>query len=331
MFRISRRTFGKHLLAAFVLALLYPARFAHSQLLGVFRNKGHETPAITANDDFYVTSFDLTPAIDRERWSLTIDGMVKHPRSWSFAELRQRPQTTMTATLECIGNTVGGDSIGTAEWKGVKLNHLLNEAEVDPKSFDLVLRGADGYSDSVPASRALEDDVLLAVTMNGVPLPPDHGYPARVIVPGIYGMKNVKWLTGLELVDYDYKGYWQRQSWSDTALVKLSSRIDVPGDRERITTPQYMIKGIAFNGRRTIRAIEVSTDAGITWRPGTLLPARSPQTWTPWSYTWNIPKAGEYTIMAKATNDQGLAQTLMAKKATATALEIHAVTVDVEI
>ncbi len=331
VFRISRRTFGKSLFASFGLALLHPARLVHAQLLGLFRGKGHETPPITANEDFYVTSYDLTPAIDREQWSLRIGGMVKHARAWSFEDLMKQPQTKMVATLECIGNTVGGYSIGTAEWEGVKLNHLLDEAGIDPRAFDLVLRGADDYSDSFPLSRALEDDVLLATTMNGVPLPPDHGYPARVIVPGIYGMKHVKWLTGLELVDYDYKGHWQQQSWSDTALVKLSSRIDLPGDRELITTPHYTIKGIAYNGRRTIRAIEVSTDAGKTWNTGTLLPKRSPQTWTPWSYQWPIPKAGEYTIMARATNDRGLTQSLDAKKATETSLEIHAITVDVGI
>ena len=331
MARISRRTFGKSLLASFGLALLHPTQLVQAQLLGLFRGKGRETPPITANEDFYVTSYDLTPSIDREQWSLHIGGMVTHPRSWSFKELMQQPQTTMIATLECIGNTVGGYSIGTAEWGGVKLNHLLNEAGFDPNAFDLVLRGADDYSDSVPLSRALEDDVLLATTMNGVPLPPDHGYPARVIVPGIYGMKHVKWLTGLELVNDDYKGYWQQQSWSDTALVKLSSRIDVPGDRELITTPHCTIKGIAFNGRRAIQRIEVSTDAGKTWTTGTLLPKRSPQTWTPWSYQWPIPASGEYTIMARATNDRGLTQSLAATKATETALEIHAVTVDVEI
>ena len=248
---ISRRTFGKHLLASLGLAFLNPSSLVQAQLFGLFIGKGRETPAITSNEDFYVTSYDLTPTIDLEQWSLHVGGMVTRPTSWSFTDLLKRPQTKMIATLECIGNTVGGYSIGTAEWEGVKLNHLLDEAGFDPKAFDLVLRGADDYSDSFPLSRALEEDVLLAVKMNGVPLPPDHGYPARVIVPGIYGMKNVKWLTGLNLVPHDYKGYWQRQSWSDTALVKLSSRIDVPGDRELITTPRYTIKGIAFNGKHT--------------------------------------------------------------------------------
>ncbi len=328
---ISRRTFGKSLLASLGLAVLRPSSLVQAQLFGLFIGKGRETPAITSNDDFYVTSYDLTPEIDLEQWSLHVGGMVKRPTSWSFADLLKRPQTTMIATLECIGNTVGGYSIGTAEWEGVKLNHLLDEAGFDPTAFDLVLRGADDYSDSFPLSRALEDDVLLAVKMNGVPLPPDHGYPARVIVPGIYGMKNVKWLTGLDLVPHDYKGYWQQQSWSDTALVKLSSRIDVPGDRERITTPSYTIKGIAFNGRHAIQAIEVSTDAGKTWEPGTLLPKLSPYTWTPWQFEWRIPQSGEYTLMVRAANAQNAMQMLTTKPSSTEVMEIHAITVKVEL
>jgi len=180
---ISRRTFGKSLLASLGLAVFHPSSLVQAQLFGLFLGKGRETPAITSNEDFYVTSYDLTPEINLEQWSLHLGGMVKRPTSWSFADLLKRPQTKMIATLECIGNTVGGYSIGTAEWEGVKLNHLLDEAGFDPKAFDLVLRGADDYSDSFPLARALEDDVLLAVKMNGAPLPPDHGYPARVIVP----------------------------------------------------------------------------------------------------------------------------------------------------
>ena len=177
----------------------------------------------------------------------------------------------------------------------------------------------------------MEQDVLLATKMNGVPLPPDHGFPARVIVPGIYGMKNVKWLTGLELVNYDYKGHWQEQSWSDEALVRLSSRIDLPGDRETIKTNQYTMKGIAFNGRHLIHKIEVSTDGGKHWTEGQLLPKLSPYTWTPWAYDWTIPKSGEYTILARATNAQGLSQSLGQKQSPDTSLEIHTITVNVEV
>jgi len=328
---ISRRTLLKGTIATAGLAILNPAHITQAQLFGLFGGKGQETPPITSNPDFYVTSYDITPEIDLTQWSLEIKGMVKQPLTFTFAELTKRPQTKMIATLECIGNTVGGFSIGTAEWEGVRMNSLLEEAGSDPKSLDLVLRGADGYSDSFPFARAMENDVLLATKMNGVPLPPNHGFPARVIVPGIYGMKNVKWLTELELVNYDYKGHWQQQSWSDEALVKLSSRIDLPGDRETITTARYTMKGIAFNGRHTIQKIEVSTDAGKSWQEGTILPKLSLHTWTPWTYEWTIPKSGEYTIMARATNETGLPQPLNPKQSQDKTLEIHAITVNVEL
>jgi DMSO/TMAO reductase YedYZ molybdopterin-dependent catalytic subunit len=328
---LSRRQFFQASTTIVGLAFLQPTRLVRGQLFGLFRGKGHETLPITPNSDFYVTSYDLTPTVALDQWSLHIGGMVKAPLTMSFDDILKRPQTKMISTLECIGNTVGGYSIGTAEWEGVKINQLLDEAGFDPKAFDLVLRGADDYSDSFPLSRALEDDVLLATKMNGVPLPPDHGFPARVIVPGIYGMKNVKWLTGLELVNYDYKGYWQQQSWSDTALVKLSSRIDLPGDRELITTPRYTMKGIAFNGRQKIHKVEVSIDAGKTWQEATLQPKLSPHTWTPWNYEWAIPKSGEYTIIARATNEQGLIQALTTKPSSTEVMEIHAITVEAKI
>lgn len=328
---LSRRSFVKTVTTIFGLAVMSPTQFVQGQLFNLFRGKGHETPSITSNTDFYVTSYDLTPSITLDQWSLDIAGMIKQPMRLSFEDLLKRPQTKMISTLECIGNTVGGYSVGTAEWEGVKINHLLEEAGFDPKGFDLVLRGADSYSDSFPLSRAIEDDVLLATKMNGVPLPPDHGFPARVIVPGIYGMKNVKWLTGLELVGYDYKGHWQQQSWSDTALVKLSSRIDLPGDRESITTPRYMMKGIAFNGLQKIHKVEVSMDAGKTWQEATLQHKLSAYTWTPWSYEWTIPKSGEYTIMARATNKQGTVQALTTKPSSSEIMEIHAITVEAKV
>lgn len=328
---LSRRHFIKAFAASLGVAFLHPTQFANGQLFGLFRGKGHETSPITPNEDFYVTSYDLTPPVELDNWTLNIGGMVQQPMSLTFEDLLKRPQTKMISTLECIGNTVGGFSIGTAEWEGVKINHLLEETGFDPKAFDLMLSGADSYSDSFPLSRALEEDVLLATKMNGVPLPPDHGFPARVIVPGIYGMKNVKWLTGLELVGHDYKGHWQQQSWSDTALVKLSSRIDLPGDRESITTPRYTMKGIAFNGRLKIHKVEVSVDAGNTWQETKLQPKQSAHTWTPWSYEWTIPNSGEYTIMARATNEKGLVQALTTKPSSTDVMEIHAITVEAKI
>ena len=144
--------------------------------------------------------------------------------------------------------------------------------------------------------------------MNGVPLPPDHGFPARVMVPGIYGMKNVKWLTGLELVNHDYKGYWQQRNWPDDAFVKLSSRIDLPGDRETIRGTQYRVKGIAFGGLEKIQQVQISTDEGKTWKAATLEPPLSPYAWTHWYHDWAIRQPGEYTLAVRAIGSTGRAQ-----------------------
>jgi DMSO/TMAO reductase YedYZ molybdopterin-dependent catalytic subunit len=139
-------------------------------------------------------------------------------------------------------------------------------------------------------------------------LPDDHGFPARVIVPGIYGMKNVKWLTELELVDHDFKGYWEKRGWSDDAEVQMMSRIDLPGHSETLQGRGYTIKGIAFSGTRGIKQVEVSTDGGTTWHPAALEPALSPFSWVRWSSRWKIPGPGHYKLVVRATDGQGILQ-----------------------
>jgi len=331
MLPISRRTLFKNSLAVLGMAALNPTRLVHAGLFGdLFGGKGQETLPITPNGEFYITSYDITPSVDPEQWSVKIGGLVRNPLTLTYEDLLKRPQTTMISTLECIGNPVGGYSIGTAEWEGVRLNSVLDEAGIDPKAVDLVLRAAEDYSDSIPVSRALRDEVLLATKMNGVPLPLDHGFPARVIVPGIYGMKNVKWLTGLELVNHDYEGYWQQRNWPDDAFVKLSSRIDLPGDRETIRGRQYRVKGIAFGGLEIIQQVQISTDEGKTWKAATLEPPLSPYAWTHWYHDWAIKQPGEYTLAVRATGATGRAQAtqfgVVTPKET---VDLHAVTVEV--
>ncbi len=325
---ISRRRFLSLSMGALALATVSPARLSRAGLLErLFGGAGRETPPITPNRDFFITSYDLTPTISPERWTLNLRGLVRQPAELTYDDLLKQPQTRMISTLECIGNPVGGDTIGTAEWEGVRLNALLDEVGVGPKGLDVVLRSADGYSDSILLSRAMRDEILVATRMNGVPLPPEHGYPARLIVPGIYGMKNVKWLTGIEIVPHDYQGHWQERGWPDDAFVKLSSRIDLPGDRETIVTPRYTLKGIAYGGVAQIQRVEVSTDGGRAWQHAAPLSRLSPYAWTLWTYEWAIPKPGEYTLMVRATNDDGLSQTLQPGAPPAGSTGIHAITV----
>ena len=320
--KIDRRTFLKGTLATAGLAVWAPMKLADAGLMSsMFGRAGKRPVPLTPNEEFYITSIGVTPDVHLDHWALSIHGLVQHPLTLTYDELLKRPQTSLIATLECIGNPVGGEDISTAKWEGVRLNALLDEAGLEPSGVDLVLRGADDYSDSFPISRALGEEVLIALTMNGVPLPADHGFPARVIVPGLYGLKNVKWLTALEVVNYDYKGYWQREGWPEEAFVKVQSRIDLPGDRETITTKQYSIQGIAFGGEYGIQQVDVSTDLGKTWHTAKIHERLSPYSWVLWSYEWTIPKVGEYTLMVCATNGRGDRQERKLGK-------IHAITVE---
>src|SRR2546425_804861 len=329
---LSRRGFLLGSAAMLAAAALKPGRLASAANFRIFGDAARETTPITPNEAFYITSYHSTPEVDVRNWSLRIQGMVQHPSRLSYDDLRKRPHVSMISTLECIGNPVGGESIGTAEWEGVKLNALLAEAGIDPKAVDLVLRGADGYADSFPVSRAMRNEVLLVTKMNGVPLPEEHGFPARVIIPGIYGMKNVKWLTELELVDHDFKGYWETRGWSDEAEVQTMSRIDLPGHSDTLRSRDYTIKGIAFSGIRGVRKVEVSTDGGASWHPATLEPALSPYSWVLWSYQWKIPGPGRYKIVVRATDGRGTVQSSIRRDDFPDGKSgLHDITVNVEI
>lgn len=211
------------------------------------------------------------------------------------------------ATLECISNPVGGDLIGNAKWKGVRLRVLLERAGIQPSVRDVVLRGADGYSDSIPLDRAMQDGTLVVYEMNGAPLTPTHGFPVRLLVPGIYGMKNVKWITRIELVNYDYKGYWQRRGWDDRAEYKTMSRIDVP--QASASRSGETIAGIAFAGDRGISGVEVSTDGGATWEPARLRAPLSPYSWVLWQHPWTPGRGGKSELLVRATDGRGEIQT----------------------
>ncbi len=267
------------------------------------------TPAITPNEEFYVTSYRTPPSVRVNQWSLTVKGLVRKPLNLAYPDLLARPTVKRIVTLECIGNTVGGEFISTAEWEGIPLQALLEEAGLAEGAFDVVFRAADGYSDSIRLEQALAGDVLVAHQMNGVSLPEGHGFPARIIVPGVYGMKSVQWLTEIELVAEDYHGYYQKKGWSDEAVIKTMSRIDLPVLGDTIRTGDYVIQGLAFAGTRGIHKVEVSTDGGDRWQPAQLAPPLSPFAWRFWSYQWEIPAPGSYTLLVRATDGEGKVQT----------------------
>ena len=182
--------------------------------------EGNLTSRLTATKDFYHVSKNFSdPTVSSDGWSLEISGDVTTPQTYTLEQLTARATTKNITTLCCVSNEINGDLISTAEWTGIPLRDLLAEAGISASAVDLKCSAADDYSDSFPASVAQDPSVLVVVGMNGETLPDDHGYPARLIVPPIYGMKNVKWLKKIEVVDSDYQGYWQERGWSDLATL----------------------------------------------------------------------------------------------------------------
>jgi DMSO/TMAO reductase YedYZ molybdopterin-dependent catalytic subunit len=266
-------------------------------------------PAITPNEEFYLTSYRSPPTIRVHEWSLSVKGLVERPLTLSYHRLLAMPAVSQIVTLECVGNTVGGEFISTADWKGVPLRTLLEEAGADAKAYDVVFRAADDYSDSITLSRAMAGDVLIAHHMNGVPLPQAHGFPARAIVPGCYGMKSVQWLTEIEIVANDYKGYYAQKGWTDEAIVKTTSWIGRPGHGEMLQGGMQRIEGLAYAGTRGIKLVEVSTDGGETWQEAELQAPQSTASWLFWHYDWTATASGHRTLVVRATDGTGRRQT----------------------
>ena len=263
---------------------------------------------ITPNDEFYRVSKNVVdPTVDARSWRLEVEGLVERPFTLTLDELKSLPSVTRTISLECISNEVGGDLMGNAVWKGVPLRDLLDKAGVSPQAIDVVLHAADTYADSITVEKAMDPANLIAYEMNGEPLPDGHGFPARLLVPGIYGMKNVKWLTGIEPVARDYTGFWQGQGWSDAAVVRTTSRIDAPGGWD-VVAGQVAVGGIAFAGDRGISRVEVSFDGGTTWQQARLEATESPLTWALWVLDWKLAGEGPHTIIVRATDGQGTPQ-----------------------
>jgi DMSO/TMAO reductase YedYZ molybdopterin-dependent catalytic subunit len=274
---------------------------------GVFPDLENLALEVTPTKDFYQVSKNaFDPQVDSRGWKLDITGRVENPVSFSYEDLKALPSVDGYATLACISNEVSGDLIGTALWRGVRLKDVLNQAVLKPGVVDIFLRASDDYTDSIPLDRAIADGTLLVYEMNGEPLTPEHGFPVRLLVPGIYGMKNVKWITRIEAIDFDFKGYWQRRGWDDRAEYKTMSRIDTPDHTVRGETT---IAGIAFAGDREISKVEVSTDGGANWEPAEIKPSLSPISWVLWHKRWTPAQPGKHRVLVRATDGRGQLQT----------------------
>lgn len=268
------------------------------------------SPEVTSNDQFYLVSKNLSadPTVDGNAWRLTVDGQVENPFTFTYQDLLAQPMKQQYESLMCVSNEVGGSYMSNALWEGVPLVDLLQRAGVKTGATKVVFHAADDYGDSIHLTKALEPTTLLAVRMNGVTLPQEHGFPARMLVPGIYGMKHCKWVTRIEVVNYDYQGYWQQRGWSDPAPVRMTSRIDTPLDGSTVTANRTTyIAGVAFSGNKGISEVDVTTDGGQNWRRAILKQPLSGFTWVLWELAWQ-PKAGAYTVAVRAIDLEGNVQ-----------------------
>jgi len=269
------------------------------------------SPEVTPNRLHYtVDESIIDPDVDAGSWHLAVDGLVARPARLGYADLVAMPAVEQYVTLQCISNFVGGDLVGTARWTGVPLADVLARAGgASGRAVRVVFHAVGGYSDSIPIAKALDRSTIVAYGMNGETLPRAHGYPARIIVPGIYGMKNVKWVERVEVVDYEYRGYWQRSDgWDNLAPVKTASRIDVPADLAAVSG-QVMVAGVAWAGDRGIRGVEVSLDGGRTWQPAVLRRELARAAWRQWRLPWSPAAPGRPRLQVRAVDGRGQVQT----------------------
>jgi DMSO/TMAO reductase YedYZ molybdopterin-dependent catalytic subunit len=264
---------------------------------------------VIAPKDFYTVSKNLIdPSVNMSSWSLQIDGLVERPATYLFDDIKALPSYSDYYTLMCISNEVGGELWGNAHWKGVRLVELLTRVGLKPGIRKVVFHADDGYTDSIQLDAALRPDTLLAYEMNGEQLTREHGYPARLLIPGIYGMKNVKWITRIELVDNDFKGFWAKQGWDDPAPYHTATRIDVPASRAQVGTGAIVLGGVTFAGYRGIQKVEVSLDNGQSWEPAQLKPSLSQNAWSLWIFRKDLGP-GTYQVKCRAVDGDGDVQT----------------------
>ncbi len=260
---------------------------------------------VTPNGSFYKVSKNITdPAVDPSTWRLEVGGLVDRPLTLTSNELLARPLTEEVVTLECVSNEVGGNLISSARWSGVPLSQLLSEAGVKAGASWVVFECADGYDVGVPLLRAQGQGALLALNMNGERLPREHGFPARVLVPGLYGMMNAKWVRQVRLVDQPHAGYWQRKGWTNEGAIRLTAIIAV-APTSVVRGRAVEIGGVAFAGERRIVRVEVTQDGGATWAVASLEPPLSPYAWTIWTYNWTSSAEGIRRLEVRAVEEGG--------------------------
>jgi len=289
------------------------------------------SPFVIPNDRFYrIDTALIPPSITLADWTLTIDGMVDTPVTFTYEELSQRKLIEVDVTISCVSNEVGGRLVGNARWTGVRLDELLGLAGMSPDADQIVGHSVDGWTGGFPTSIIDGRDAILALGMNGEVLPVEHGFPARLIIPGLYGyVSATKWIERIEITRFDQvEGYWIPRGWSASGPIKTQSRIDTPSSGRQLTAGAHPIAGVAWAPTRGIAKVEVQVDDG-PWMVASLGPEVSMSTWRQWWVSWDAT-SGSHTIRVRATDGDGQIQTSdLADVAPNGATGWHTVDVDV--
>lgn len=275
------------------------------------RSLHDEVDFITPTEDFYRIDTALSfPRVDLDRWELRVHGMVEREVELSYQDLADLPQIERTITLCCVSNEVGGPYIGNAVWQGVLLADVLESAGVKPEAEQVFSTSLDGWTSGFPLRAALDGrDALIAIGMNGEPLPLRHGFPARLVVPGLYGyVSATKWLSDIELNRWsDARGYWLPRGWARLAPIKTQSRIDVPRRGAQLSPGPTRIAGVAWAQNIGISRVEVRIDDG-QWQEAVLSDDVSDDTWRMWTLDWTA-SSGRHALQVRATDKRGVTQT----------------------
>jgi DMSO/TMAO reductase YedYZ molybdopterin-dependent catalytic subunit len=268
------------------------------------------SPAVTPVQNFYVVSKNLRdPSVDGQGWKLSVGGLVAKPLKLSLADLRSLPGTTQYVTMECISNNVGGELMSTGSFSGVRLRDLLSMASPKATGTWAAFKAVDGYAESLPMSLIQgAPEILVAYDLDGSPLPASHGFPARMLIPGHYGMKGPKWLASIDVVDHESGGYWEQQGWDHNAVIRTTARFDVPHDGYVVRLGTIQLAGVAFAGTRGVQKVEFSTDGGGTWTEAPFATPLSELTWVLWQASWTPGGEGAYRLVVRATDGGGAQQ-----------------------
>ncbi|MFT4166372.1 MAG: molybdopterin-dependent oxidoreductase [Microlunatus sp.] len=289
-----------------------PASPAPTIAAGTDLNLAGLTPYLNTNESFYRIDTALQlPVIDPDTWRLQVTGLVENELTLTYSQLLERPLTEHVTTLACMSNQVGGALVGNAVWLGIPVRDLLAEAVPLSGATMVLSTSQDGWSAATPLSMLTDPDVaaLLAVGMNGDPLPPEHGFPVRMVVPGLYGdVSATKWLTQLKVTtDLEDNGYWAQKGWAPRGPVKIASRIDVPTRSMVVEPGQVNVAGVAWAPGTGIKAVHVQINEDA-WRKAELAETTGPDSWRQWVYQWEVDEPGDYTLTVRATASDGQVQ-----------------------